>query len=130
MTAGTPRPTRNPRVTSKTLGDDYVVVEPTTLMAHALEGLAAAVWAWADDGPSPDAPADELAAVLTQLTALGLLAPTGRSLRTRRTPRARLFVPGLGITSIELPSPCAAMSPGFEYTARRTDGPGTDATEG
>ncbi len=117
MTSAAPRPERNPLVHSSTLGEGYVVIEPTHRSAHALEGLAAAVWRWAEGGPEPEAAPGEVDALVRHLTQLGLLAPAAGQHRGRAP---RPGVPPVGVTTIPLPLPCDAASPGFRFSTGRT----------
>ncbi len=121
MNSSRPTPTRAQGVSSRAVGEGFVVIEPVSQTAHSLEGLPAAVWRSLEDGTTPAASADEVDEVLAQLTELGLLkVPTTAFSRRSVLKKSGIAVAGAGIATIALPPSIAAASPGFNFAGGKT----------
>ncbi|MCW2525834.1 MAG: hypothetical protein JWM76_694, partial [Pseudonocardiales bacterium] len=113
-------PTRAAGLLEQRVGNDYVVVEPTTRIAYSLSGLPAEVWE-ATNGMSGSryqgrASSGELNDIIANLTECGLLAPNG--VPRRVVLRVGGVASMAGLVALALPSPAdaASDSPGGALT--------------
>jgi hypothetical protein len=98
-------------VTWRALDDEFVVLNPVTDQAHALQGPVALVWRSACDGSWPDLPDEQVNEAVEALVALDLLVPPSGMSR-RAMLRGSAIVATTGIISIGLPEVAAFASTG------------------
>ena len=104
-------PSCSPNVTSSELDGEFVVINPQTEQAHALNGDVAIVWRAALDGAWPDLPAERVEEIVDGLTTTGLLVADGYTRRTvLRAGAAGSALAIAGMTTMALPSVAAAAS--------------------
>jgi hypothetical protein len=104
-------PTIAANVTSRDLGDEFVVLNTTTQEAHALQGQVAVVWRSVCEDTNPRLPEEQVKDAVQALLDLGLLIPpAGMSRRSMfKTGGA---IAAVGIITIGLPEVAAASSNG------------------
>ncbi len=121
MTSSRSKPSRVTGVISRSVGSGFVLIEPVTQTAHALEGLHAAVWRSLEDGTTPAAPTHEVDQVLAELAELGLVTESTPGFSRRSVlKKSGLVVAGAGVVTIALPPSIAAASPVFNFAAGKT----------
>src|SRR3954467_2090788 len=85
---------------TRELGDDIVVVDTATDIAHSLSGLTAQVWRSLDAGRLPSLPQAELVTALAELETAGLVeVPAGMSRRALLA-RGGVVAVGAGVITI------------------------------
>src|SRR4051794_21505835 len=95
---------------TRELGDDIVVVDTATDIAHSLSGLTAQVWRSLDAGRLPSLPQAELVTALAELETAGLVeVPAGMSRRALLA-RGGVVAVGAGVITIGLPTVAMAQS--------------------
>jgi hypothetical protein len=92
------------------LGEEILVVDPSTDAAHSLAGLTADVWRYLDAGRLPQAPQAELDAALAELRTAGLLEANGGMSRRALLQRAGTVAVAGSVITIAMPEVIAAAS--------------------
>ena len=112
MTASGPRklPARAHGLVSRDMGDECVVVDEATQQAHALSGLAAAIWRATDGGPYPEVDQGEIDGAVDRMVEIGLLQAPSSLSRRQVLARTGKVAALTAITTIALPEVAAHAS--------------------
>ncbi len=129
---GRPLPRRRDGLLAREVGEDVVVLDPTTDEAHALTGAAAAAWRAVDARQVPTGLSDEaLADALMELELAGLLEAEGTTRRSVLR-RGATIAALTGVATIALPEAAAFASTNIATVLTLTPAnqyPATNATQ-